>query len=165
MPERAYGTTARHIVFCYSLLSAINDRKLDLSQKQKADSASLTNIENISLAFLNKKGANYLLVHVISQSVETILGRPIPNRFGLHFAENVSPDTAATFWLPIVEMMLSLCNQLENAFSRNRISNESISEAVPNFVGVVDSISGLHKPTFDAFSSHTQLGYGPASAA
>src|SRR5215475_12240574 len=56
-------TTARHIVFCYSLLSAINDRKLDLSQKQKAEPASLTNIENLSLAFLNKKGANYLLVH------------------------------------------------------------------------------------------------------
>jgi hypothetical protein len=153
-------TTARHIVFCYSLLSAINDRKLDLSQKQKADPASLTSIENLSLAFLNKKGANYLLVHVISQCIETILGRPIPNRFDLHFSENVSPDTAATFWLPIVEMMLSLSNQLENAFSRNRISNESI-KAVPNFVGVVDSISGLQKPTFDAFASHVQLGHGP----
>ena len=46
------------------------------------------------------------------------------------------------------------------AFSRNRISNESI-KAVPNFVGVVDSISGLHKLTFDAFSSHTQLGQEP----
>jgi len=153
-------TTARHIVFCYSLLSAINDRKLDLSQKQKADPASLTSIENLSLAFLNKKGANYLLVHVISQCIETILGRPIPNRFDLHFTENVSPDTAATFWLPIVEMMLSLSNQLENAFSRNRISNESI-KAVPNFVGVVDSISALQKPTFDTFASHVQLGHGP----
>jgi hypothetical protein len=30
-------TTARHIVFCYSLLAAVNDRKLELSQKQKND--------------------------------------------------------------------------------------------------------------------------------
>src|SRR5215475_13183872 len=60
-------TTARHIVFCYSLLSAVNDRKLELSHKQKNDPLSLTNIENISLTFLNKKGANYLLAHVISQ--------------------------------------------------------------------------------------------------
>lgn len=42
-------TTARHIVFCYSLLSSINDRKISLSQKQKFDTQSLTNIEANSL--------------------------------------------------------------------------------------------------------------------
>jgi hypothetical protein len=152
-------TTARHIVFCYSLLSAVNDRKLELSQKQKNDPSSLTHIENISLNFLNKKGANYLLVDVISQCMETILAKPIPNRFDLHFSKKVSPSTAGKFWLPIVEMMLSLSNQLENAFSRNRISNDSISKAVPNFVGVVASISALQKETFEKFASHTQLGY------
>jgi hypothetical protein len=152
-------TTARHIVFCYSLLSAVNDRKLDLSQKQKNDPSSLTHIENISLNFLNKKGANYLLVDVISQCMETILAKPIPNRFDLHFSKNVSPSIAGKFWLPIVEMMLSLSNQLENAFSRSRISNDSISKAVPNFVGVVASISALQKETFEKFASHTQLGY------
>src|SRR6266446_6889090 len=152
-------TTARRIVFCYSLLAAVNDRKLELSQKQKNDPSSLTNIENTSLAFLSKKGANYLLVDVISQCMETILSKPIPNRFDLHFARNVSPDTAARFWFPIVDMMLSLSNQLENAFSRNRISNESISKAVPNFVGVVDSISALQKETFEKFASHAKLGY------
>ncbi|MGH7046573.1 MAG: AIPR family protein [Stellaceae bacterium] len=152
-------TTAQHIVFCYSLLSAVNDRKLELSQKQKSDPSSLTNIENISLAFLTKKGANYLLVHVISQCMETILAKPIPNRFDLHFSKNVTPGTATKFWLPIIDMMLSLSNQLESAFSRNRISNESISKAVPNFVGVVASISALQKDTFEKFASHTQLGY------
>lgn len=152
-------TTARHIVFCYSLLSAVNDRKLELSQKQKNNPSSLTHIENTSLEFLNKKGAKYLLVDVISRCMETILAKPIPNRFDLHFSKNVSPTTGAKFWLPIVEMMLSLSNQLENAFSRNRISNESISKAVPYFVGVVASLSTLQKETFEKFASHTQLGY------
>jgi hypothetical protein len=89
--------------------------------------------------------------------METILGKPIPNRFDLHFFKNVSPSTAATYWFPIVDMMLSLSNQLDNAFSRNRISNESISKAVPNFVGVVASLSTLQKDTFDKFASHTKL--------
>ena len=71
------------------------------------------------------------------------------NYFDLNFVKNVGPDTAAKFWLPIVEMMLWLSSQLENAFSRNRISNESVSKAVPYFVGLVDSIRGLHKETFD----------------
>jgi hypothetical protein len=109
-------TTARHIVFCYSLMNAINERKLELTQKQKSETPSLTRIENISLGFLSKKGANYLLVHVISQCMETILGKAIPNRFDLHFAKNVSPSAAANLWLPIVDMMLSLSNQLTRPF-------------------------------------------------
>ena len=36
-------------------------------------------------------------------------------------------------------------SQLENAFSRNRISNESISKAVPYFVGVVASIKDIQR--------------------
>ena len=84
-------TTARHIVFCYSLLSTINEQKLTLSQKQKSDPNSLTSIENATLAFLTKKGANYLIVHVVSQCMETILSKPIPNRFDLHFAKNSAP--------------------------------------------------------------------------
>jgi hypothetical protein len=130
-----------------------------MSQKQKNDPASLTQIETSSLAFLNKKGANYLLVHVISQCMETILARPIPNRFDLHFTKSLGPDAAEKLWYPIVDMMLSLSNQLEDAFSRNRISNESISKAVPNFVGVVACIRELQKGTFEKFASQTKLGY------
>jgi hypothetical protein len=88
-------TTAQHIVLCYSLLMTVNNRKLELSHKQKKDPSSLTGIENTS--FLNKKGANYLLVHVISQCIETILSKPIRNRFDLHFSENVSPSAAEMF--------------------------------------------------------------------
>jgi hypothetical protein len=152
-------TTARHIVFCYSLLMTVNNRKLELSQKQKKDSSSLTGIENTSLAFLNNKGANYLLVHVISRCIETILSRPIPNRFDLYFCENVSPSAAEQLWSSIVNVMLSLSNQLESAFSRNRISHESVSKSVPNFVGVVDSIQSLQQETFSRFAANVKLGY------
>ena len=55
--------------------------------------------------------------YVISQCMETILGKSIPNRFDLHFSKNISPGVAEGLWLPIVDMMLSLSNQLENAFS------------------------------------------------
>ena len=55
-------TTARHIVFCYSLLTKINEQKLGLAQKERKDKSSLTQIEAANLLFLNKKGSNYLLV-------------------------------------------------------------------------------------------------------
>ena len=135
----------------------MNERKLVLSQTQKKNPSALTDIENISLNFLNKKGANYLLVHVISNCMETILSKPIPNRFDLPFLENVGPSGAEKFWFPIIDVMLSLSNQLDSAFSRNRISNESVSKTVPNFVGIVASIKHLHKNIYDIFSSHTKI--------
>ncbi|MFS2009899.1 AIPR family protein [Azospirillum sp. CT11-132] len=146
-------TTARHIVFCYSLLTAINEKRLDLSSREKQDKLSLTQVEKNSLDFLNNKGANYLLLHVISQCMETILSKPIPNRFDLIFRDNISPGRAVSLWMPIVDMMLSLSNQLESAFSRNRISNESVNRTVPNFVGVVASIRNLQQATFSEFAS------------
>lgn len=149
-------TTARHIVFCYSLLSALNEQKLDLLKKAKADPQSLTALESRTLAFLNKKGANYLLIHVISQCMETILAKAIPNKFDLHFSKNISPENASKLWRPIVDVILSLSNQLDAAFSQNRISRESVSKAVPTFVGFVASISTIQKETFQKFASHVK---------
>lgn len=48
-------TTAKHIVFCYSLLSAINGRKTDLMARQKIDITSLTNVESSILVFFKKR--------------------------------------------------------------------------------------------------------------
>lgn len=151
-------TSARHIVFCYSLLSMINQRKLVLSQKNKDDPTSLTAVERSTLTFLNKKGANYLLVYVIAQCMETVLGKPIPNKFDLLFARNMSPASASKAWMPIVDVILSLSNQLDTAFSRDRISNESVTKTVPNFVGVFASIASLHRTTFDKFGGQVKIG-------
>ena len=151
-------TTARHIVLCYSLLTSINEGKLQLAHKASTDKDSLTTVEISSLAFLTKKGASFLLVHVISQCMETMLGRPIANKFDLHFKKNLSPLQAALIWQPITGMMLSLSAQLENAFSRNRISNESMSKTVPSFVGFVDAIKMHQKTTFEEFAGNIKIG-------
>ncbi len=91
-------TTARHIVFCYSLLNAITSRKISLSQRQRKEAGSLTAVENNTLSFLNKKGATYLFVHVISQCMETIIIRSITNRSDLIFSKNVTPLAAEKLW-------------------------------------------------------------------
>ncbi len=150
-------TTARHIVLCYSLLENINARRLKLAQRFREDEDSLTAVEKSHLSFLNKKGAAFLLVYVISSCMETILDKPISNKFDLMFKSNVSPDTGATLWDPIVDLILSLSNQLAGAFSRNRISNEAVKKAVPNFVGVIESLKQIHRLTFADFSSKVAI--------
>ncbi|BBD35799.1 hypothetical protein Amn_06790 [Aminobacter sp. Y103A] len=150
-------TTARHIVFCYSLLDAINRTRLALLEKSKKKPESVTEIEKDQLDFLNRKGASYLLIYAISQSIETVYGKSVSNRFDLQFKDNIKPDVAAKRWLPIIEVFLSLHIQLEEAFSRNRISNESVRKAVPKFVGVVASLRKLHQTTFNDFSKNLQV--------
>lgn len=151
-------TSAKHIVFCYSLLQEINTRKIDLSQRFRKAPGSLTQSEKDNLNFLSRKGAPYLLMHVISLSMEAILSKPIPNKSDLYFSENIAPDKARKYWVPIVDMMLSLSNQLDGAFSRGRISNEAIAKAVPTFVGVISSLKAIHKQTFNDFAKVVKLG-------
>ncbi|MGV9859465.1 AIPR family protein [Gordonia sp. NPDC003425] len=126
-------TTARHIVFCYSLLDTINQRKIDLTGKQREEPDSLTEQEKVQLEFLSKKGAPFLIVYCISQTIETILGRRIANRFDVHFKANLSPIDATKIWDPVLNVILSLSKQLDGAFVRNRISNEGIRQTVPIF--------------------------------
>jgi len=145
-------TTARHIIFCYSLLENINLRRLSLAQRFRDSEALLTGVEKEHLTFLNKKGASFLLVYVVASCLETILESPIPNRFDLHFKSNVTPTSGAELWNPIVDLILSLSNQLAPAFSRNRISNEAVKKAVPNFVGVIESLKQIHRKTFAEFA-------------
>ncbi|MCL4065801.1 AIPR family protein [Pseudomonas sp. GX19020] len=148
-------TSARHIVFCYSLLSLVNSRKLELQQKQR--NAGLTEVEERSIKFLNKKGSAYLVLWVASQCMETILGKAIPNKFDIHFKKNISPSDATKEWLPIFDLIMSLSGQLDSAFSRSRISNDAVGKSVPNFVGVIDSLKEIHKPTFDKFASSVDV--------
>lgn len=150
-------TTARHVVFCYSLLSSLNERKLELASKRRVTPGEMRSSESEHLDFLNKKGASYLLVHVISQCMEVFLDRPIVNKFDLRFIENVSPSSAAENWAPIVEVMLALSGQLSDGFSRGRISNESVANAVPKFVGVIRSLQSIHRPTFDSFAAGVEI--------
>lgn len=150
-------TTAKHIVFCYSLLEEINSRRIALAQRFRSDTLSLTQSEKENLDFLNKKGASFLLAHVISMSIETILDKPVPNKSDLSFGDNISPQSAKKLWVPIVDLMLSLSSQLDGAFSRGRISNDTIQKAVPAFVGVIASLKAIHKPTFSEFSKQVKI--------
>lgn len=151
-------TTARHVVFCYSLLSRINEQKLILTKKERKGKSSLTQIEQTSLSFLNKKGGNYLLVYIVAQCMETFIGKSIPNKFDLHFVSNISPTRASKHWASIVDMVLPLANQLDGAFSRGRITNEGMQKVVPNFVGVVASIATIHKQHLEQFSGYVKIG-------
>lgn len=145
-------TSAGHIVFCFSILEAISSRRLRLIEKQKADPSSLTTVETTTLEFLNKKGSQFLLIYTVAQCLETIIGRPIPNKFDVRFRINESPFKMAAEWDPILDILLPLSGQLEGAFTKGRVTTEGVKKTIPNFIGVFASIANLQQPTFNAFA-------------
>lgn len=150
-------TTARHVVFCYALLDCITKKKIQLSQKIKDNPISVTSVEKETFEFLSKKGATYLLSYVISQCMEIILGHSIPNKSDIHFKDNLSPNQAEQIWAPIVDITLSLSSHLNTAFSRNRISNDTVQKSVPGFVGIINSIAGIQKENFEKFAKAVEV--------
>lgn len=150
-------TNARHIAFCFSILEAVNSRRLQLLETQKANPTSLTTLEKTTLEFLNRKGSQFLLIYVVAQCLETILAKPIPNKFDVRFKDNKSPFKLAAEWGPILDILLPLSGQLDDAFTKGRVTTEGVKKTVPNFTGVFASIANLQEATFKTFASKVEI--------
>jgi hypothetical protein len=48
------------------------------------------------MAFFRRRGSTFLLLAAISASIETFLGKAVPDRWTLSFADNCSPGEAVT---------------------------------------------------------------------
>ncbi|WP_417609867.1 AIPR family protein [Parasphingorhabdus sp.] len=150
-------TTARHISFCYSILEAINNKRLNLLEKSKSEDESLTEQEKSTLKYLDKKGSHYLLIYVVAQCLETILGRSIPNKFDIKFKKNASPFELANEWEKILDILLPLANQLDDAFAKGRITNEGVAKSLTKFTAVFAAVANLQETAFSQFASKIQL--------
>ena len=114
--------------------------------------SSLTDVERSTLEFLNNKGATFLTLYAVSRVLETILGKPIPNKFDLQFKDNHTPAQATAAWEPILDIILPLTGTLGGAFSKGRVTAEGTQTVVPTFVGIFASIASVQKDAFDNFA-------------
>lgn len=150
-------TSARHIVFCFSILEAISSRRLKLIEKQKAGASSLTTVETATVDFLNRKGSQFLLIHIVAQCLETIVGKPIPNKFDVRFRLNRSPFEVTVEWDSILDILLPLSGQLAGAFAKGRVTAEGVKKTVPNFVGVFASLANVQQAAFKEFAEKVEF--------
>jgi hypothetical protein len=143
-------------VFVYSLYRAIGKKKLGLIEKLRLG-LERTQIEKEQLEFFEKKGAMLLTCAAVADCLETILARPIPNKFRLSFGVKVSPEKAEGFWVEVLEPLFPLISRLNAAFSANRISTELAKKAVPAFRDVVAAVSAANQKPFRKFSSNVRV--------
>ena len=146
------GTTAKHILFAYSLLKAVESTKIDLLNKSK--NGNLTGVEKEQLTFFRKRGSTFMLVSAIAKSLEVILNTAIPNLFSVEFEDNFSPEDASTKWRPIVNSAKSFAETLIEGLSDGFRTDEIVQDSINNFRRLMDSVKEGNAVIFSTFAEN-----------
>ena len=140
--------TARHIVFAFGLLKAIEDEKNSLRYKESIEHG-LTSAESAKLQFYRKRGSVFLMVVAISECIETIVDRRIQNRFSLKFTNEVSPEISANIWKQTVAALSGLHKMLDKAFADGLKNQERVSDTIKAFSQQAAGIQDPYVSFFD----------------
>jgi len=143
-------TTAKHILFAYSLLKTVERKKHELRNKSK--SGSLTESENEQLDFFRKRGSTFLMASAVARCLEVFIGKPIPNPFSLDFRENISPEAACEIWTPIVEVGSSFAAPLVEGLSDGFKTHETVDDAIKTFRSFVEATKQGNAEVYSKFA-------------
>lgn len=143
-------TTAKHIIFAYSLLRAVENKKLYLRSKSKNN--SLLDVEKKQLEFFRKRGSTFLMTSAIAKSLETFLNKPIPNLFSKAFKSNLSPEEATNKWSPIVEIASAFTAPLVGGLADGFKTPETVYGAIENFRSSIFSVKDANAEIFAKFA-------------
>ncbi|MBE9044337.1 AIPR family protein [Pleurocapsales cyanobacterium LEGE 10410] len=142
------GTSAKHIIFVYSLHQAIKKRQSDLKDKEE-----LSKQEKKQAAFLNRRGAIYILQSAISSSLESILDDSISNRFALHFKNTqLLEEKLFGLWETILEPCLSFCEHLESPLNNSLRNTQNIETALGEYSNFINATKSVNTSIFKKFS-------------
>jgi archaellum component FlaF (FlaF/FlaG flagellin family) len=139
-------TTAKHIVFTYSLLKALQEKKESL----RANVEKLTGGENEQLEILRYRGSILLLVNAVSECCEVFMGRRMDNKFKISFGE-ISPEAGIGIWKPIIEATLPFCLNLKPALELSLGNSEKNKETIQTFRTLVEATQQANREIFGTF--------------
>jgi len=148
------GTTGAHLVFCYSLLRAVEEAKRLLVAKSKLKEEALTTQESDLLAYFRHRGSTYLLASAIASCMETLAGRKIANPFRISFGLRTSPSQATQHWSEIVSVVSPFSTQLIEALSDGLKNNERAQKSIATFRSLVQATSGANAVAYKNFAKN-----------
>lgn len=145
------NTTGAHIVFCYSLLRAVEHAKKDLISRSTLEGERLTHQERDLLSYFRHRGATYLLTSAVAGSVEAFLDAYVPVLEKVSFGERTSPHQATQNWLEIVKVVSPFSQQLSDAVTDGLKSNDRAQKAIGVFRSLVQATSSANSDTYKKF--------------
>jgi len=154
--ERVFNTktTAKHIVFVYSLHEALDDFKRELSKKKESN--SLDKAELSQLTFFLYRGSILVAVTAISECLEVLLKTQIPDLFKLSFG-NVSPNDANLIWKEVLTPLIALISQLVPAVKDGIKGQASTSPTIDIFRSLVDATKVPNSPIYESFRNKVKI--------
>ena len=144
-------TTARHIVFTFSCLRAVEAAKKRIVD---IDEGSRTEIQQRQASFFHHRGSTLLLVAAISSGMEAFLGRAIPDRWRLQYSDNCSPSSAQGRWQPIVDATLSFAAQLAEATDSGLKNDETVKRVLGTVQALLDATVNANRSVYESFAGH-----------
>lgn len=145
-------TTAPHMVFCYSLVRAVEAKKEALAARDVA--VQTTQAEKQQLAFLRKRGSTFLLASAVARSLEGFADRAIPDKFRVSFGWDVGPEEARAVWVPIVDASIPFSNELLPALENGLKNVDIIQQSLIRFDSLVQATKTANQPIYSAFASN-----------
>jgi len=147
-------TTAKHIVFVYSLHEALDDFKRELSEKKK--SGSITSAESLQLEFFLNRGSTLVAVTAISACLEVLLDRQIPDSFKLSFGY-ISPTKANLIWREVLTPIIALISQLAPAVENGIKGQSSTSATISTFRSLIDATKFANDAIYVSFRNKVEI--------
>lgn len=147
-------TSARHIVFVYSLYEILDEVKRLLSEKSRR--GNLTQAEEAQHDFFSKRGSTVVATAAIADCLEVIMSQNIPNRFKLSFG-NVSPDTAKLIWKEILDPIVALIEHLTPAVAQGLKGQEFTTQPIRTFRSLVNATKSANNPIYEAFKNKVEI--------
>ncbi len=141
-------TTAKHIFLCYSLIKSIEDLKLYLIDN--AD--KLIDEQENTLQFLRSRGSIILLATSISDCMENILNKKIPNKFAITFCDNLTLDEAKNEWSTVINIASSFVEHLNQGLKDGIKNKEKISAARITFTQLMSAVRNANSEKIDLFA-------------
>lgn len=121
-------TTARHMLFVYSLYQAIEKKKENL----KLSKTNLSTTDRDIYEYLSIRGSTWVLLAAIASSMDNILNKPLRDLFDLKFSNETTFEEAISLWEHPLEIALpfvsSLLPAVQNGVKTKDVINSSIKD-------------------------------------
>lgn len=147
-------TSTRHLLLCFSLVRAIEATKQELLRIEEGER---TESQKSQIGFFRQRGSIWILCSAMGRSCEVFVGKAIPDRFSLRFAEGVDVDAAIDAWRGIMEPGLSFVGSLEPALRDGLKKAESIRSSVAQFASFVEATRAANSVIYAEFSRLVEL--------
>ncbi|MCY7471800.1 AIPR family protein [Bacillus safensis] len=148
-------TSASHIMFVFSLYQALLSYKKKLRLKKSSN--QLLENEITLLNNLSHSGSIYIIMSIISASMDLMLDQKIVNLFDMSFKNETRKSLShyESIWSNILEACISFTDEgTSQVVNGNLKKADVLKDATQEFIRLVSATKAVNKPIYEEFKKN-----------